>query len=156
MKEYPKTITYRDPDGIEKSVIVINSYEEKLFKPPTTEREILDDMYANREINRIKHMDRKEKLKIENIDGRLLEIRTKNKESERKRVIKKYYNRKSEEKLKRKIQVIKKLTNRLINRVLYVGFVILFAPLLLWVFLLYLIFILSWVLILAYPAAFFK
>ncbi len=33
MKEYPKTITYKDPDGIERSVIVISIYEEKLFKP---------------------------------------------------------------------------------------------------------------------------
>mgnify|MGYP000364780111 CR=1 FL=1 len=97
MKEYPKTITYRDPDGIERSVIVISIYEEKLFKPPSTEREILDDMYANREINRIKHMDEKTKKKVENIDAYLLEQRTKNKESERKSVIKKYYNRKFEE-----------------------------------------------------------
>ena len=156
MKEYPKTITYRDPDGIEKSVIVINSYEEKLFKPPTIEREILDDMYANREINRIMHMDEKTKKKVENIDAYLLEQRTKNKESERKRVIKKYYNRKFEEKLKRKIQITKKLINRLIGGVLHIVTVILLAPLLLWVFLLSLIFILFLGLFLTYPAAFFK
>ena len=156
MKEYPKTITYRDPDGIEKSVIVINSYEEKLFKPPTIEREILDDMYANREINRIMHMDEKTKKKVENIDAYLLEQRTKNKESERKRVIKKYYNRKFEEKLKRKIQITKKLINRLIGGVLHIVTVILLAPLLLWVFLLSLIFILFLGLFLTYPAAVFK
>lgn len=156
MKEYPKTITYRDPDGIERSVIVISIYEEKLFKPPSTEREILDDMYANREINRIKHMDEKTKKKVENIDAYLLEQRTKNKESERKSVIKKYYNRKFEEKLKRKIQITKKLINRLIGGVLHIVTVILFAPLLLWVFLLYLIFILFLGLFLTYPYFFFK
>ena len=140
MKEYPKTITYKDPDGIERSVIVISIYEEKLFKPPSTEREILDDMYANREINRIMHMDEKTKKKVENIDAYLLEQRTKNKESERKRVIKKYYNRKFEEKLKRKIQITKKLINRLIGGVLRIVTVILFAPLLLWMVVLLIIF----------------
>ena len=140
MKEYPKTITYKDPDGIERSVIVISIYEEKLFKPPSTEREILDDMYANREINRIMHMDEKTKKKVENIDAYLLEQRTKNKESERKSVIKKYYNRKFEEKLKRKIQITKKLINRLIGGVLRIVTVILFAPLLLWMVVLLIIF----------------
>ena len=117
MKEYPKTITYRDPDGVEKSVIVISSREEKLFKPPSTEREILDEIYANREINRIKHMDEKTKKKAENNDAYLLELRISDNDDQRKRIIKKYKQRQAKKKIKGVFKRINKITNWLMANI---------------------------------------